>query len=229
MNYVALQGDGWRTPDADYAVSSSDSIMYQLCGLGAGVFDSDREGHGRPRDAREPGNPRARACTRSSTSAESRMSSRSCRRPAWTQPQYGGVPAEGRTCQHGAEDSRSSKHARRKGAATGGDPGSRDARGRLRDRVARLSRSASHRRQTGDAILVLARAAGVTTRPTQAVGPAWCSYSCSQSSRSLAFGAGFVIHWLFIVAAVVALVWLISLFTWRLGPPRMATLVDAGD
>jgi hypothetical protein len=28
----------------------------------------------------------------------------------------------------------------------------------------------------------------------------------------LAFGAGFVIHWLFVVAAVFALVWLISLF-----------------
>jgi hypothetical protein len=28
-----------------------------------------------------------------------------------------------------------------------------------------------------------------------------------------AFGAGFVIHWLFVVAAVVALVWLIGLFT----------------
>lgn len=27
------------------------------------------------------------------------------------------------------------------------------------------------------------------------------------------FGAGFVVHWLFIVAAVVALIWLISLFT----------------
>ena len=35
----------------------------------------------------------------------------------------------------------------------------------------------------------------------------------------LAFGAGFVIHWLFIVAAVVALVWLISLFTGCLGRP----------
>ena len=29
----------------------------------------------------------------------------------------------------------------------------------------------------------------------------------------IAFGAGFVIHWLFIVAAVIALVWVISLFT----------------
>ena len=28
----------------------------------------------------------------------------------------------------------------------------------------------------------------------------------------LAFGAGFVVHWLFIVAAVLALIWLISLF-----------------
>jgi hypothetical protein len=32
-----------------------------------------------------------------------------------------------------------------------------------------------------------------------------------------AFGAGFVIHWLFLVAAVVALVWLISLFTGGIG------------
>lgn len=28
----------------------------------------------------------------------------------------------------------------------------------------------------------------------------------------VAFGVGFVIHWLFIVAAILALVWLISLF-----------------
>jgi hypothetical protein len=34
-----------------------------------------------------------------------------------------------------------------------------------------------------------------------------------------AFGAGFVIHWLFIVAAVVALVWLISLFAGGGGRP----------
>jgi hypothetical protein len=27
------------------------------------------------------------------------------------------------------------------------------------------------------------------------------------------FGVGFVVHWLFIVAAIVALIWLISLFT----------------
>ena len=33
----------------------------------------------------------------------------------------------------------------------------------------------------------------------------------------LAFGAGFVIHWLFIVAAVLALIWLISLFTGGVG------------
>lgn len=32
-----------------------------------------------------------------------------------------------------------------------------------------------------------------------------------------AFGAGFVIHWLFIVAAVAALIWLISLFTGGIG------------
>ena len=34
-----------------------------------------------------------------------------------------------------------------------------------------------------------------------------------------AFGAGFVIHWLFVVAAVVALVWLISLFSGSLRRP----------
>lgn len=28
-----------------------------------------------------------------------------------------------------------------------------------------------------------------------------------------AFGAGFVVHWLFIVAAIIALIWLVSLFT----------------
>ena len=33
----------------------------------------------------------------------------------------------------------------------------------------------------------------------------------------VAFGAGFVVHWLFIVAAVVALIWLISLFSGNLG------------
>jgi hypothetical protein len=27
------------------------------------------------------------------------------------------------------------------------------------------------------------------------------------------FGAGFLVHWLFIIAAIVALIWLISLFT----------------
>ena len=35
----------------------------------------------------------------------------------------------------------------------------------------------------------------------------------------VAFGAGFVVHWLFIVAAIVALVWLISLFTGGIGRP----------
>ena len=29
----------------------------------------------------------------------------------------------------------------------------------------------------------------------------------------IAFGVGFVVHWLFIVAVVLALIWLISLFT----------------
>jgi hypothetical protein len=33
----------------------------------------------------------------------------------------------------------------------------------------------------------------------------------------IAFGVGFVIHWLFIVAAVLALIWLISLFTGGIG------------
>jgi hypothetical protein len=33
----------------------------------------------------------------------------------------------------------------------------------------------------------------------------------------IAFGVGFTIHWLFIVAAVLALIWLISLFTGGLG------------
>jgi lipid-A-disaccharide synthase-like uncharacterized protein len=31
------------------------------------------------------------------------------------------------------------------------------------------------------------------------------------------FGVGFVVHWLFIVAAIVALIWLISLFTGGFG------------
>jgi hypothetical protein len=35
----------------------------------------------------------------------------------------------------------------------------------------------------------------------------------------LAFGFGFVFHWLFIVAAVVALIWLISLFAGGAGRP----------
>jgi hypothetical protein len=35
----------------------------------------------------------------------------------------------------------------------------------------------------------------------------------------IAFGFGFVVHWLFIVAAVVALIWLISLFAGGLGRP----------
>jgi hypothetical protein len=33
----------------------------------------------------------------------------------------------------------------------------------------------------------------------------------------IAFGFGFVVHWLFIVAAIVALIWLISLFTGGFG------------
>jgi hypothetical protein len=34
-----------------------------------------------------------------------------------------------------------------------------------------------------------------------------------------AFGAGFVVHWLFVVAAIVSLVWLISLFAGGIGRP----------
>ena len=33
----------------------------------------------------------------------------------------------------------------------------------------------------------------------------------------VAFGVGFVVHWLFIVAAIIALIWLISLFTGGFG------------
>jgi hypothetical protein len=36
----------------------------------------------------------------------------------------------------------------------------------------------------------------------------------------LAFGAGFAIHWLFIVAVVLALLWLISLFAGGFGRNR---------
>ena len=36
----------------------------------------------------------------------------------------------------------------------------------------------------------------------------------------VAFGVGFTIHWLFIVAAVIALIWLISLFAGGLGGRR---------
>lgn len=35
----------------------------------------------------------------------------------------------------------------------------------------------------------------------------------------IAFSAGFVLHWLFIVAAVIALIWVISLLTGGLGRP----------
>jgi len=35
----------------------------------------------------------------------------------------------------------------------------------------------------------------------------------------VAFGVGFVVHWLFIVAAIVALIWLISLFAGGMGRP----------
>ena len=33
----------------------------------------------------------------------------------------------------------------------------------------------------------------------------------------IAFGLGFVVHWLFIVAVVLALIWLISMFTGGFG------------
>jgi hypothetical protein len=33
----------------------------------------------------------------------------------------------------------------------------------------------------------------------------------------IAFGVGFVVHWLFIVAAIIALIWVISLFTGGFG------------
>jgi hypothetical protein len=36
----------------------------------------------------------------------------------------------------------------------------------------------------------------------------------------LAFGVGFTIHWLFVVAAVLALVWLITLFAGGVGANR---------
>jgi hypothetical protein len=36
----------------------------------------------------------------------------------------------------------------------------------------------------------------------------------------IAFGVGFVVHWLFIVAAVLALIWLISLFAGGVGGRR---------
>ena len=35
----------------------------------------------------------------------------------------------------------------------------------------------------------------------------------------VAFGVGFVVHWLFIVAAIIALIWLISLFAGGIGRP----------
>ncbi len=38
----------------------------------------------------------------------------------------------------------------------------------------------------------------------------------------LAFGVGFTIHWLFVVAAVLAVIWLISLFAGGLGGRRGA-------
>ncbi len=38
------------------------------------------------------------------------------------------------------------------------------------------------------------------------------------------FGAGFAIHWLFIVAAIVAIIWLISLFAGGFGRGRGASL-----
>jgi hypothetical protein len=40
----------------------------------------------------------------------------------------------------------------------------------------------------------------------------------------IAFGAGFAIHWLFIVAIVLALIWLISLFSGGIGRRRGGAL-----
>jgi len=42
----------------------------------------------------------------------------------------------------------------------------------------------------------------------------------------IALGVGFVAHWLFIVAAVLALIWLISLFTGGFGTGAPASEVD---
>ena len=39
----------------------------------------------------------------------------------------------------------------------------------------------------------------------------------------VAFGVGFTIHWLFIVAAVIAIVWLISLFAGGVGGRTRST------
>ncbi|MGB2952662.1 MAG: hypothetical protein WBB74_04625 [Gaiellaceae bacterium] len=39
----------------------------------------------------------------------------------------------------------------------------------------------------------------------------------------IAFGVGFTVHWLFIVAVVIALVWLISLFLGGLGGRTRST------
>jgi hypothetical protein len=36
----------------------------------------------------------------------------------------------------------------------------------------------------------------------------------------IAFGVGFVVHWLFIVAIVLAVIWLISMFTGGFGRTR---------
>jgi hypothetical protein len=47
VNYVALKGTG-GAPDTDYAVSSTDTMMYQLCGLGAGCSIAT----GKPTNAR---------------------------------------------------------------------------------------------------------------------------------------------------------------------------------
>jgi hypothetical protein len=33
----------------------------------------------------------------------------------------------------------------------------------------------------------------------------------------IAFGLGFTLHWLFVIAVVLAVIWLISLFAWSAG------------
>ena len=39
----------------------------------------------------------------------------------------------------------------------------------------------------------------------------------------IAFGIGFTVHWLFVIAVVLALLWLISIFTGGIGGRRRGT------